>query len=166
VKKWAETVARVISFFGKSVSWLSFILVLLICIDVVLRYVFHFSVAWVTELEWHLFGLLFLFGSAYALSEEKQVRVDLFYQKFTPVERAQVNVIGTFFFLLPWSGCIIWYSCQYAYQSFLIKETSPDPGGLSAIYLIKMAIPLGFLLLFLQGLLIIYHQFYQAFKRN
>ena len=109
---------------------------------------------------------MFLFGSGYALSEEKHVRVDLFYQKFSPIEKAQVNVVGTLFFLIPWSLTLAWYSFKYALQSFLIKETSPDPGGLGAIYFIKMAIPIGFILLFFQGLIILHKQFSLAVKRN
>ena len=166
MEKWFNKLAQMVAFFGKSVSWLSFLLVIIICIDVISRYVFNYSAAWAAELEWHIFGLLFLFGSGYALSEEKHVRVDLFYQKFTPSEKAQVNVIGTILFLIPWSFTLGWYSFKYALTSFLIKESSPDPGGIGAIYLIKMAIPIGFLLLFFQGLILIYNQFSIAFKRN
>lgn len=158
--------AQVVSLFGKGVSWLSFFLVIIICLDVISRYVFNFSVAWVAELEWHIFGLLFLFGSGYALSQEKHVRVDLFYQHFTTKEKAQVNVIGTLLFLIPWSLTLGWFSWRYALTSFLIKESSPDPGGIGAFYLIKLAIPIGFLLLFFQGLILLYKQFGLAFKKN
>ena len=106
--------------------------------------------AWVAEIEWHIFGLLFLFGSAYALNEEKHVRVDLFYQNFSKREKAQVNVIGTIVFLIPWCLTLGWYSLKYALTSVAMKETSPDPGGIGAFYFIKMAIPLAFLLLFFQ----------------
>jgi len=158
--------AQVVSLFGKGVSWLSFFLVIIICLDVISRYVFNFSVAWVAELEWHIFGLLFLFGSGYALSQEKHVRVDLFYQHFTTNEKAQVNVTGTLLFLIPWSLTLGWFSWKYALTSFLIKESSPDPGGIGAFYFIKMAIPIGFLLLFFQGLILLYRQFGLAFKNN
>lgn len=164
MEKWIDKLTQLVAFFGKSVSWLSFLLVLIICLDVISRYLFNFSVAWVAEIEWHIFGLLFLFGSAYALSEEKHVRVDLFYQNFSIREKAQVNVIGTILFLIPWCLTLGWYSLKYALISFAMKETSPDPGGLGAFYFIKMAIPIAFLLLFFQGLIIIFSQFKIAFK--
>ena len=63
VGKWFNKLGQIIAFFGKNVSWLSFLLVVVICIDVIFRYIFNFSVAWVTEIEWHFYGLLFLFGS-------------------------------------------------------------------------------------------------------
>lgn len=164
MEKWIDKLTQLVAFFGKSVSWLSFLLVLIICLDVISRYLFNFSVAWVAEIEWHIFGLLFLFGSAYALSEEKHVRVDLFYQNFSIREKAQVNVIGTILFLIPWCLTLGWYSLKYALISFAMRETSPDPGGLGAFYFIKMAIPIAFLLLFFQGLIIIFSQFKIAFK--
>ena len=70
MEKWINKLSQVVAFFGKSVSWLSFVLVIIICLDVISRYLLNFSVAWVAEIEWHIFGLLFLFGSAYALNEE------------------------------------------------------------------------------------------------
>lgn len=164
MEKWIDKLTQLVAFFGKSVSWLSFLLVLIICLDVISRYLFNFSVAWVAEIEWHIFGLLFLFGSAYALSDEKHVRVDLFYQNFSIREKAQVNVIGTILFLIPWCLTLGWYSLKYALISFAMRETSPDPGGLGAFYFIKMAFPIAFLLLFFQGLIIIFSQFKIAFK--
>ncbi len=166
MEKWINKLSQVVAFFGKSVSWLSFVLVIIICIDVISRYLFNFSVAWVAEIEWHIFGLLFLFGSAYALNEEKHVRVDLFYQNFSKREKAQVNVVGTIVFLIPWCLTLGWFSLKYALTSFAMKETSPDPGGLGAFYYIKMAIPIAFILLFFQGLIIIFNQFKIAFKSN
>jgi len=37
-------------------------------------------------------------------------------------------------------------------ESYRIGEISPDPGGLPARFVLKTAIPVGFLLLMLQGL--------------
>lgn len=137
---------------GKAISWLNLLLVLLVCFDVVTRYFFNDTEAWIMELEWHIFALIFLLGSGYALQMDRHVRVDLFYQRFKPRDQALVNFVGTLLFLLPWSGLLGYFSFTYAYESFLIRETSPDPGGLPARYLIKFAMVLGFLLLWLQGL--------------
>ncbi len=128
---------------GKKVSWLTFLLVLLVCFDVVNRYLFSDTKAWVMELEWHLYALIFLFGAAYAFKYDRHVRVDLFYSNFSPRNKAFVNLFGGLLFLVPWCVFVIIYAFQYANISFAIKEISPDPGGLPARYLIKYAIPLG-----------------------
>jgi hypothetical protein len=81
---------RMINFFsqvnewiGKAVSWLTLGLVVLTCGDVLFRYSFSKTQAWVMELEWHLFALIFLFGAGYALKHDRHVRVDLFYSRFS-----------------------------------------------------------------------------------
>jgi TRAP-type mannitol/chloroaromatic compound transport system permease small subunit len=137
---------------GRGVSWLNGVLVLLVCADVVSRFLFQETAAWVMELEWHLFALIFLLGSGYALRHNRHVRVDLFYNRFAPRDRALADLIGGAVLLIPWCILIIYFSSSYAWSSFLIREGSPDPGGLPARYLIKFAIPLGFLLLLLQGI--------------
>jgi TRAP-type mannitol/chloroaromatic compound transport system permease small subunit len=137
---------------GRGVSWLNGVLVLLVCADVVSRFLFQETAAWVMELEWHLFALVFLLGSGYALRHNRHVRVDLFYNRFAPRDRALADLIGGAVLLIPWCILIIYVSSSYAWSAFLIQEGSPDPGGLPARYLIKFAIPLGFFLLLLQGI--------------
>jgi len=66
---------------GQWVSWLTLALVLLVFVNVFLRYVFNLPLAWSKELEWHLFALIFLFGAGYSLRHDRHVRVDLFMKK-------------------------------------------------------------------------------------
>lgn len=136
---------------GRTVAWLTAALVLIICTDVSLRYLFNNTKAWIIELEWHLFALIFLLGAGYALKHDRHVRVDLFYDRFSKRDQAWINLVGTLVFLIPWCIVLIFVSTQYAYTSYLTSEGSPDPGGLPARYLIKYAVPLGLLLLLLQA---------------
>ena len=144
---------------GKAAGWLNFILVVLICMDVFMRYVFSNSQEWMLELEWHLFALVFLLGGAYALQADQHVRVDVWYARQDERTKAWVNLAGTVLFLIPWCLIVIYTSFRYAENSFLINERSPDPGGLPARYLIKFSITIAFCLLLLQALLIIIKNF-------
>ncbi len=137
---------------GKTVAWLTTCLVLFMCFDVIRRYLFNETAVWITEMEWHLFALIFLLSAGYALKHDKHVRVDLFYANFSPKRKAWVNLIGTIVFLIPWCLIIIMASYNYAHNSYMINESSPDPGGLPARYLIKFSITLGFILLLLQAI--------------
>jgi TRAP-type mannitol/chloroaromatic compound transport system permease small subunit len=137
---------------GRAVSWLTTILVVLVCFDVITRYFFSDTAAWIMELEWHLFALIFLFGAGYAFKHDKHVRVDLFYAKFSPKDRALVNIIGTLLFLIPWCLLVIYWSYEYALISYNVGETSPDPGGLPARYVIKFCVSIGMVFLLLQGI--------------
>ena len=140
---------------GRTISWSSIILIFVIVSDVFFRYIFSLTSAATYEIEWHLFGLMFLLGAAWTLDQDKHVRVDLFYQNFSPKMKASINLIGTLIFLIPFCGVTLITSIDFVQSSFLVNETSPDPGGLPARYLIKLAIPVGFGLLILQGIVVI-----------
>ncbi len=152
LKKVAQSIHWFNERVGRVASWLTTLLMLLVCFDVVVRYLFSETQAWIMELEWHLFGLIFLLGAGYAFRHDRHVRVDLFYAKFSKRDQALVNLIGGVLFLLPWTLVLIVVSFEYANISFRIGEGSPDPGGLPARYIIKYAITIGLSLLMLQGL--------------
>ena len=136
---------------GRAVSWLNTALVVLIGYDVLMRYVFNQSRVGVVEAEWHLFALVFLLGAGYAYKHDRHVRVDVFYVRLSPRARAWVNLVGIVLLLLPFCWVAVRAGVRFAFNSYQIGESSPDPGGLPYRYLIKAAIPLGFLLLGLQG---------------
>lgn len=144
-----DSIIRVI---GKMVSWLSLLLVLVIVIDVAMRYLFSITSAASFELEWHLFAVIFLLGSAYALQKDRHVRVDVFYQRFSEKTKAWVNLTGAVLLLLPFCFIAFWESLSFVASAYRLGETSPDPGGLPARFIIKAAIPAGFGLLGLQGI--------------
>ncbi len=150
-----HSIERLNTWVGERVMWLTSALVVLIFADVVLRYLFSSTSAWVMELEWHLFALIFLLCAGYTLNHDQHVRVDLFYTRMTQKGKAWVDFLGTLFFLLPWCAIVIYTSFKYAENSFVFREMSPDPGGLPARYLIKFAITVGFSLLMLQGVALI-----------
>ncbi|MCP4457164.1 MAG: TRAP transporter small permease subunit [Cytophagales bacterium] len=144
-----DTMNRLI---GTIVSWLTVILVIVMVGDVVMRYLFSITSAASFELEWHLFAGIFLLGAAYTLQQDKHVRVDVFYHRFSKRTQGWVNFLGTLFLLLPFCVVAFYESLSFVEASFRVRETSPDPQGLPARYIIKSVIPLGFLLLGLQGI--------------
>ena len=142
---------------GTVVSWLTTLLVLIVCYDVFTRYLLKRSSIAVQELEWHLFAVIFLLGAAYTLKHDRHVRVDVLYQKFSPQTRGWINFVCSLFFLIPFALLVIWASYEFVASSFRIGETSPDPGGLPARFVLKACLPLGFFLVFLQGLSLAIH---------
>lgn len=136
---------------GYFVSWLTTLMVLVVCYDVFTRYLLKKSIVAIQELEWHLFAVIFLLGAAYTLKDDRHVRVDVFYMRLSRKKQAWINFLGSIIFLIPFSILVIWSSKNFVLSSFTIKEISPDPGGLPARYALKACIPLGFFLVFLQG---------------
>ena len=148
----ANAIDTLNEYVGRSVAWLTLLLVLLVCYDVANRSIFNSTKTWIMELEWHLFSLIFILGAGYALKHNKHVRVDLFFAKFSRRDQAWTNLIGAVVFLIPWCCFLIYYCFEYAHTSYLIGEGSPNPGGLPAWYPIKFALVLGIGLLLLQAI--------------
>jgi TRAP-type mannitol/chloroaromatic compound transport system permease small subunit len=136
---------------GRITRVLALLMVLVTTYDVMMRYLFRSSFVFVQELEWHLFAVMFLLAAGYAHLRNDHVRVDIFYARMSPRARALVDVIGGLLFLFPSCFLIVFTSIPFVRASLAVLEGSPDPGGLPGRFLLKMAIPLGFSLLALQG---------------
>jgi len=137
---------------GRLLAWLVLGMALLTTVIVVMRYGFNAGSIMTQEAVVYMHGCLFMLGTAYALKSEAHVRVDIFYRNFSPRTRAWVNSLGGIVFLLPLCAFIGFSSWTYVTESWLIRETSPEPGGIPAVFLLKSIIPLMALNLFLQGL--------------
>jgi TRAP-type mannitol/chloroaromatic compound transport system permease small subunit len=157
----SKTIDTLNEWIGRGVSWVSLLLVLVVFVDVVMRYLFNTSYVFTQELEWHLFAFIFLIGAGYTLLHDGHVRVDIIYQRLGFKGQAWVNLIGVFIFLIP--GCILIMATSYkfAYTSFSIMEGSPDPGGIPFRFILKSCITIGFGLLLLQGISLALHSLLQ-----
>ena len=80
------------------------------------------------------------------------VRVDIFYRKLSARGQALVNLFGTLLLLLPFCGFLLWISWDYVAVAWTLREGSREAGGLPLVYLLKTLIPLGALLLAIQGI--------------
>ncbi len=136
---------------GRGVKWLVLIATLVSAVNASLRYGFDLSSnAWL-ELQWYLFALIFLLGAGYTLKHNGHVRIDVIYGRLSPRAQAWIDLFGSLLFLLPVAGLMAWFSWSMFIEAWSIQEVSADSGGLLR-WPIKLAIPLGFGLLFLQGL--------------
>jgi TRAP-type mannitol/chloroaromatic compound transport system permease small subunit len=118
-----------------------------------MRYSFHQGSVALQELEWHLFALIFLLGSAYTLKHNNHVRVDILYQSqyLSNKHRALINIFGILLFLIPFCVLILITTWPFVENAYYYLEGSPDPGGLPYRYLLKGSILVAFTLLILQG---------------
>ena len=136
---------------GLGVSWMTTALVLVVVFDVLTRYVLNISMVAVQELEWHIFSAIFLLGAAFTLKHDEHVRVDVIYSTRSPRVKAWINLLGCLLCLIPFCALVIWASLDFVQGSFDLGEGSENPGGLPARYVLKACIPVGFVLLLLQG---------------
>lgn len=161
IKKLSHWIDTLNEWVGRGVAWVTLGLVLVVFSDVVMRYLFNTSFVFTQELEWHLFGFIFLIGAGYTLLHDGHVRVDIIYQRLGFKPRAWVNFVGVLFFLIPGCVMVITTSWKFMANSFSILEGSPDPGGIPFRFVLKGCIPVGFTLLLLQGLSLGIHSLLQ-----
>ncbi len=152
----ARGIEKLIALFAKFAALLVIFLSLLVVYDALNRYLLHGGSVALQELEWHIFDILFLLGLSYTLQTDKHVRVDIFYASFSPRTKALIEIISQLFMVLPFTLLILYVSWDFVMQSYLQHEISSDPGGLTHRYLIKGMILVGFVLLGLQSLVILW----------
>ncbi len=136
---------------GKLLAWLALGMALLTAVIVIMRYGFNSNSIFTQELVTYMHASLFMLGAAYALKVGAHVRVDIFYRNFSDRGKAWVNSLGGIVFLVPVCLFILVSSWDFVTEAWAVRETSSEPGGIPAVYLLKTLIPLMALNLLLQG---------------
>lgn len=147
----AELIDRLNRRIGHAVAWLALFMVLMMCVNVAMRYIFAAGEAWQQELVRFFHAILFLAATGYTLLENEHVRVDVFYQKFPERKKALIDFLGTIFLLAPLAVAIIVFSSEFVMTSWSIRESSPEFHGMPGVFLLKTCIWLAGALLILQG---------------
>ena len=136
---------------GSLISWALFASVLICTGNAVVRYAFNTSSnAWL-EIQWYLFSAIFLLATSYTLRRNEHVRIDVIAGRLSKRTQVIIDVFGFLFFLLPITLIILYYAIPYAILSIQNQEVSSNAGGL-IVWPAKLLIPLGFMLLALQGI--------------
>lgn len=148
LSRWVD---RVTAFIGQSVSWLILAAVLISAGNATIRKAFDISSnAWL-ELQWYLFGAVFLLAAAYTLQRNEHIRIDIVSQRFSRRVRDWVDLFCHVFFLAPFVGLMAWLSWPFFLRSFISGEGSQNAGGL-ILWPAKFLVLAGFALLCAQAL--------------
>ena len=136
---------------GKVLSWLILAAVVVSAVNAVIRKLFDTSSNSWLELQWVLFGAVFLIVASWTLLENEHIRIDIVNSLFSQRTRNIIDVIGHAFFLLPLTVVMIITSYPFVMKSVLLNEQSMNAGGLPQ-WPAKMLILIGFVCLFFQAL--------------
>jgi len=148
--------------FGRGVSWIMLLMVLVVFVDVLMRYAFNKSSVFTQELEWHLFGLVYLLGAGYTMLYNEHVRVDILYSGWSPRKKAWFDFVCYLILYYPSAIMVMVTSWPFVKNSYMVLEGSPDPGGIPFRFLLKSVIIVGFALLTLQAISQSIKNFYWA----
>lgn len=147
-------ISRAIDWFnervGKATAWLVLAAVLVSSVNAVVRYAFNSSSnAWL-ELQWYLFGAVFLLGAAYTLKQNEHIRIDIVSSRLSQNARDWIDIVGHLLFLMPLCVMMLWLGVPFFLRSFASGEVSSSAGGL-IVWPAKLLVPLGFALLLAQA---------------
>lgn len=135
---------------GQAVGWALLVAVLICSGNALVRYGFNNSSNGWLEIQWYLFAAVFLLGAPYTLRRNEHVRIDVITGRFSQRTQVWIDLFGFLLFLLPVTALILYLGVPYAWHSIQNQEMSSNAGGL-IVWPAKLLIPVGFLLLLLQG---------------
>ena len=138
-------------FIGKTGRWLVLLVVLISAANAMMRYGINYSSNAFLEIQWYLFGLIFLSCGGFTLLRNEHVRIDLLSSKLSRRGQVWIDIFGIAFFLMPMATVITLLSWPVFINAWQSGEMSNSAGGL-IVWPARLMIPAGFFLLILQGL--------------
>jgi len=136
---------------GKVVGWAIVALIIIFVYETVARYIFSAPTKWSYELSYMLGGSLIVLGGAYVLLHRRHVRVDVFYNHFSPRTKQIIDVVFALICFFPVVIFLVYASSVQAWSSWLAQERSGVSYWNPYIYPFKAVMPVAFALLLLQG---------------
>jgi len=146
----SKTIDQVNTRLGKLIAWLIFVAVAVSTVNALIRKIFDTSSNSWLELQWVLFGFVFLLCSPWTLLSNEHIRIDVISSKLPKRARDWIDIVGHVAFLLPFALVMILTSGPFALRSILGNEQSGNAGGLPQ-WPAKTLIFVGFIVLFVQG---------------
>lgn len=146
-------------FIGKSVMWLVLVAVLVSAYNATVRYLGDALTSLpiprasnaLLELQWYLYGAVFLLAAAYTLQRNEHIRIDIVSSRLSKRTRDWIDLVCHVLFLLPFTILLSWLSWPWLVRSYLSGEISTNSGGL-IIWPAKALVVAGFLLLTAQAI--------------
>jgi len=135
---------------GQAFYWLVLVTVLISAANAIVRKIFNYSSNGLLEIQWYFFSAIFLFLAGYTLLRNEHVRIDVISSRLSKRAQTWIDILGTLFFLLPMAILLMWLSWPVFVDAYQRNEVSTNAGGL-IIWPARLLVPVGFLLLILQG---------------
>lgn len=136
---------------GRITSVVIYALLLVVVFEVISRKIFNAPTVWGFDLSVMLYAAMFLLGGGYALKYKAHVAIDVLTTRFSKKTQALISIVSYLVFFFPFMIVIIYVTGAFALQSWADLERSQSPWN-QPLYHFKTLMPIGFSLLFLQGI--------------
>ena len=150
----ARQIDRFNKAFAQIVRWALLANALLITVNAFSRTFLSMAWADALDIQYHFFAAVVLLMAGYTLQRDEHVRIDIFAHRLGERGLAWLDLIGILFVLLPVCVGMAWISWPEFVTAFVHGETRSSHESLSDLpaWIIRGFIPLGFVLLGLQGI--------------
>ena len=138
-------------FFGKFIIWLVLAATLISAGNAIARKAFNIGSNAFLEIQWYLFGAVFLLGAGYAFLQNAHVRIDVVASRLSMRTRMFIDIAGIIVFVLPMCWFMIDFALPVVKGAYVSGEMSSNSGGLIR-WPVYALVPLGFALLGLQAI--------------
>jgi len=135
---------------GNKVSYLVFVAMLILVYEVVSRYVFDAPTIWAHEIARHVYGIQFMLAGGFGLLMGSHIVSDVIVGRLRPRARAWVDVIFSVVFFF-YCAMLVVRGTEMAWDSVQNLETTQTIFG-SAVWPVRLAIPIGGFLILMQGI--------------
>jgi len=152
MKKFVQAINSISEFSGQAVKFLVMGLVIVLCYEVISRYVFNDPTIWVLETSKMLMGTFGAIGWGYTLLHHGHVRVDVLYSRFSRKVKAWINVILSIIFLFPICAILISAGIRWLLFSLRLGEKMVESSWLPPAAPFRAVLVVGFFLFTLQGI--------------
>lgn len=149
--KLARMIDALTGWIGRQLAWLILIAVVVSAGNAIIRKSLNISSNGWLELQWYLFGAVFMLCAAWTLRDNEHVRVDVLSTMLSRRAQVIIDLVCHILFLLPFAGIMVYLSWPFFVSAFQSGEQSSNAGGLVR-WPAKLWILAGFALLLLQGL--------------
>ncbi|MCC2597013.1 TRAP transporter small permease subunit [Pusillimonas sp. MFBS29] len=138
-----RAIERVITTIGHAVALLVLVMIALVVTEMFSRGVLGYSLPWVQDLCAWLLTILVMIGGPYALLRGQFVRVDIFFARLNPRNKALVDTIFSTVLI----GLFVWVLVDkggsFFLASFAMDERSATGSWSGPVWVAKSMIPLG-----------------------
>jgi len=164
MKKIIHTVDAISDWTAKTARWLIPILMVLVTLEVTLRYVFTRPTLWGYELHVMLAATSYMLAFAYTHQQRAHVRVDMIYAHLPPRGQALIDFLGTLVLFFPFIFLLSFAAWGYTFKAWATSEKMAITGWYPPAGPLRTMVLLGLCLFALQGVAHFFRDTYQLVR--
>jgi TRAP-type mannitol/chloroaromatic compound transport system permease small subunit len=162
--KYLKTIDSINDLIGNSLSYLSVVIIVMVCWEIVARYFFNSPTIWASDGTVMLTGFMVILTGGHVQLHKRHIRIDSLYSHLGSKYRAIFDILTYILFCL-FIYALVWHGTLFAWESIKVRETAGTPWN-PIVYPLKAAIPIGGFLLWVQRTIDVVREAHTAFRKG